>query len=65
MGGRVGQIKIKDHLSLAEAETGAELGNKCILVKILLNSLHFQFPLTKRVLKGRDYNTDIFVIFAL
>ena len=30
MGGWVGQIKIKDHLSTAEAETGTELGNKII-----------------------------------
>ena len=40
--GWVGQIKIKDHLSPAKAETGAELGNIrkwCILILILRLSL--------------------------
>ena len=31
VGGYVGQIKIKDHLSPAEAEVGAELGNIIVL----------------------------------
>ena len=32
MVGWAGQIKIKDHLSPAEAETGAELGNLRLLI---------------------------------
>ena len=42
----VGQIKIKDHLSPAEAEVGAELGNKNLDTKIPSFGNELEYPIS-------------------